>query len=144
MNDRQWATFVAGAGIQADRNAKTFTPLWDEFSADPSGEISYHDFGAIVMIWTDALTIGTSNGVTLTWGSGSVPEAIRPSATRLVRCNVIDSGSSWAGNAAIATDGSVIFSLETVSGTQITSANNVFTNVGNKGLPSGFLLVFAK
>src|SRR5687767_4077130 len=64
MNARQWDQFVAQAGIQADGKVKTFTPTWTGFSADPVGDISYLDFGAIVIMWSAAELTGTSSLVT--------------------------------------------------------------------------------
>jgi hypothetical protein len=150
MDDRQWATFVAGAGIQADKDVKEFTPDgWGGFSADPSGDISYLDFGAIVMLWVaSGSLLGTSDAATMT--VGTLPEAIRPTALRFVRCLVMNNGFIIGGAASIAASGSITFYAEDVSAGGVGQVDRVWLNQagfeasGQKGLPEGFILVFSK
>src|SRR5690242_13423117 len=55
MSSRQWSEFLSQSGIQADRSAKPFTPAWTGFSAAPVGDLSYFDFGTLVVLfWNDS------------------------------------------------------------------------------------------
>lgn len=148
MDDRQWATFVAQSGIQADRNVRTFTPAWTGFSADPSGDLSYMDFGALVVLWSEADLQGTSNQdfMTIT----NLPSAIRPSATRLIHCGALrdDAGSTatLTGHVSVLSTGVVHFALDdttTVPGLVVANPN-FWTALGTKGLKGGWLIMYAK
>lgn len=144
MDDRQWATFVAQAGIQADSKVKTFTPTWSGFSADPAGDISYLDFGKIVILFTsDALT-GTSNAdfMTIT----NLPESIRPPSgeARFVPAFLVDNGTSYDGRALVLSDGNVTFYLSVVSGTKISYSLGGFTAASTKGLDLGTWIMYSK
>lgn len=148
MDARQWDRFVANAGIQADGEVKTFTPTWGGgFSSDPTGEISYLDFGAIVVMWSEGTT-GLSNDVFMTWTAGSLPEEIRPSDARVIASQVADGVLSdvFDGSVIVNSDGSATFLITEVSGVRLVSSGNSFTSGGFsvKGLPPGWLIMYAK
>jgi hypothetical protein len=146
MDDRQWATFVAQAGIQADNTVKTFTPTWGAgFSVDPTGDISYYDFGALVVMWTEASMLGTSDAATMLFSG--VPESIRPVGYAVsVPCLVTVGGVyRFSGEANIDTDGIVTFGLSdttTFAGQVAFTAS--FPTTGDKGLHAGWLIVYSK
>ena len=152
MNARQWAEFLTQSGIQGDRTVKSFTPTnWAGFSVDPSSDISYLDFGAIVFMFRDATLTGTSDDTNMSFQS--VPVSIRPlSGNRIVRCLVINGSFTLGGAAEITTSGIVQFSLEDTSGggagtaddNRVKPAGTVFENTGTKGLPAGWLIMYTK
>jgi hypothetical protein len=135
---------VTGA-INMTNSVDTFTPGWDGFSTNPSGTLSYLDLGAIVFIWAPTTCIGISNR-NFTSITG-VPTAIRPSQGREVSCMLWDNGSLVAGAAKVETGGSIVLRVLTSNtGTDIPVKVNStgFTDSGVKGLPTGFLLIYAK
>lgn len=148
MDARQWDTFVAQAGIQADRpeSIKTFTPTWTGFSADPSGDLSYYDFGTIVMIFYDnsLSLVGTSN--TTSMGITNLPASIQPRGVRRGGgVPLIDNGS--------AADGGFVVNGATVTfyvGDTATLPGRVFLNsagftaASTKGLMGGSLLIYTR
>ena len=130
--------------VSLTNSAQTFTPTWTGFSSSPSGDLSYLDLGAVVVLWNEkgsAIT-GTSNATTKT--ISNLPAGIRPTVAVLVPTIAIDSGGAVCGQVSVLTDGNVGFSLNTVSGSFITSGTLSFTNSGNKGLPTGWLIVYPK
>lgn len=144
MNPREWATYVAQSGIQADRRGKAFTPQWSGFSVNPTGDLSYMDFGAIVILWADARTTGTSNdsGMTIT----NLPAAITPSGERLVTSFVVNNDLSVGGAAGIHPTGSIDFALQVPNTADATIDIGFvsFEATGFKGLPEGWILIYAK
>jgi hypothetical protein len=152
MNERQWATFVTESGIQADRSVKTFTPTsWTGFSVDPVGDISYHDFGAIVVMWRDVALTGTSDDVGMSFAG--IPEAIRPlSGNKIMRCLVINGSFMLGGAVEITTSGVAQFYLEGTAGggagtaddDRVSPQGSIFENTGTKGLNAGWLVMYSK
>jgi hypothetical protein len=147
MDDRQWATFVAQAGIQADNTVKTFTPTWTGFSVDPSGDLSYQDFGSIVMVWWEDATalLGNSNAnfMTIT----NLPENIRPRVHRKGMILVCDNGSGiYEGFYSINSGGTITFGLADTGtvANRVTYTTTGFTAASTKGLAGGVLFVYAK
>lgn len=149
MDDRQWAQFVAQSGIQADRTAHAFAPTWAGFSVDPTGSFYYYDFGATVMVWNDSSTAitGTSNGPTMLWADGSLPEGIRPSGLRAGVAAVVDEGRQMVGGYSVTPTGKILF----LNGATGVIANKVvldqlgFDSAGTlKGLPAGWLIQYPK
>lgn len=142
MNARQWSEFLTQSGIQADRTVKSFTPTWSGFSVDPSGSISYMDFGAIVIMWRTDNLLGTSDATSMSLAG--VPRSLWPDvAGKYARCYLVDNSILVAGNAQVSGN-TITFSLENVSGTNIISNNFGFTAAGSKGIPLGWLIVYAK
>lgn len=143
MNATQWSTFLSQSGIQGDRTVKKFTPTWTGFSVDPVGEISYYDFGAIVIMWVDAQTTGTSGFTSM--GLGSIPAAITPSGSRLFVCWLFDSGLERMGTVHVTSSSTIIFGLMSDDASpQISKSHALFTASGSKGLPEGWLIMYAK
>lgn len=152
MDDRQWNRFVSQSGIQADREPKTFTPTnWTGFSVDPTGDVSYMDFGAIVIMWIDSTLTGTSDDVGMSFAG--IPTEIRPrTGNKLVRCLVVNGGYTLGGAVEITTTGIAQFYLESTLGggagtaddDRVTPSGAIFENVGTKGLPAGWLVFFSK
>lgn len=145
MDDRQWATFVAQAGIQADNRVKTFTPSWNGFSAAPAMTLSYLDYGKIVQIWLDTQVTGTSNADSMV--IVTLPDEIIPSGRRVLQCIVVDNGLELGGYISISSGGTVLFAVEDTGGAvpnRVLADYNGFTATGDKGLPSGFFVQYAK
>lgn len=149
MDDRQWATFVAQSGIQADRNVKTFTPTWVGFSADPDGDLSYYDFGSLVALFNDNPTelVGTSdtNEMQIT----NLPAAIRPREFKWRDCLIVNNDFTTNGSVGISTDGTLQFFFHQV--TEIyTGVDGLapqaggFNTANSKGVPAGWLILFSK
>lgn len=152
MTDRQWSEFVTQSGIQAERTTKTFTPTsWTGFSSDPSGDISYFDFGSIVFMWVANALTGTSDDVGMSLSG--VPQELRPTANNvIVRCLVVNGSFTLGGAAEITTSGVIQFYLEDVSGggagtaddNKVSPQGSIFANTGTKGLPGGWLITYVK
>ena len=132
--------------------AQTFTPSgWTGFSTDPTGDISYLDFGPFVILWVNSAMVGLSDEVFMSFSTG-MPAAIRPSATRDVRCTVLDENFICGGVARIDPSGAMAFFLEEVQAGAPPPANtigfdNIFTDpsaTGSKGLPSGWMVIYPK
>lgn len=132
---------ITGA-ITLTNTAQTFTPTWTGFSADPSGDLSYIDFGAYVMLWTSAALTGTSNATTFT--ISNLPSAIEPtSGFMILPCRVVNSNVIYAGSASLqAGTNDIVFAMDIVSGSNITSDATGFANTSGKGLPAGWLIVY--
>jgi hypothetical protein len=149
MDDRQWATFVAQAGIQADNTVKTFTPTWTGFSVDPSGDLSYWDFGALVVLFNDSAVelVGTSNAATMT--ITNLPDGIRPDEFKWRDCLVVNNDFTTNGSVGIATNGTMTFYFHQVT-TIVGAVEGLapqasgFNNANNKGVPSGWLIMYSK
>jgi hypothetical protein len=142
---REWDRYFSQSGIQADKLVKTFAPTWTGFSADPVEEISYLDFGELVVLWNDtgASILGTSDSAVLEFTG--LPVEIRPESGLTAPTSVVDSGTFWAGEIHVNPSGNVNFSRDEVSGAYISRGNGVsFTAAGLKGLPPGWLIMYAK
>jgi len=145
MDDRMWATFATQSGIQADRTERSFTPTWTGFSVAPVGDISYYDFGAIVVLWNDTAgqIVGTSDANTMV--ITNLPDAITPDNSIIGQTIVIDNSGAYEGQFSITSSNVLGFTLMTVSGAFIQAGvGGLFTAAGNKGLPTGWLIVYAK
>lgn len=132
--------------------AQTFTPSgWVGFSTDPTGDISYLDFGPFVVMWVNSALTGVSDEVFMSFSTG-MPVGIRPTAQRDVRCVLLDESFVCGGVTRIDSSGAVAFFLEEVqAGTpppaNTVGFNNIFTDpssAGFKGLPSGWMVIYPK
>ena len=127
-----------------------FAPTWTGFSADPTGNIHYMDFGALVVMWTSAALSGTSDDTG--FSLSGVPFALWPTTNRLVRCYVINGGFTLGGGAEVTTTGIVQFYIEDTAGggagtaddNKVTPQGTGFQNTGTKGLPAGWIIQYAK
>lgn len=145
MDARQQATFFAQAGIQADVPGKSFTPTsWDGFSVNPTGAISYLDFGELVILYSEDAHLGTSDDTVMFFEG--LPEALRPVRPFTIASSIISIGGfSVAGMATIEDSGRVSFQASnttTVAGRVIYASD--FPALGSKGLPVGWLILYAK
>lgn len=147
--EQEWTRFIQTLNAQPVRNlgdvVQTFTPAWTGFSADPSGDLSYMDLGDLVVLWnnTAGQVVGTSNANTMTFTN--LPSVIRPDQSVIDSTIVIDSGSAFHGQVSILANGTVGFTLMTVSGSLIQAGvGGLFTAAGNKGLPTGWLIMYPK
>lgn len=133
-------------GVAAFINsAQTFSPSsWTGFSSDPSGDISYIDFGAYVLMFRGASLTGTSDDTPFSFDG--VPTAIRPAADRSGRCEVIDNSNQLGGAWSITSGGTVTFRLDDTSSVanRVRALAATFTASGTKGIPAGWLIVFPK
>lgn len=146
LNDRELSQYFSQQGIQADQRVKTFTPTWgNDFSSDPVGDLSYLDFGRVVVMWNDTgnILVGTSDTTTLSFTA--LPDEITPDNNVILPTFVMDQGSAFAGQVSITSTGTVGFTLLSVSGSLVQAGvGNLFTASGNKGLPDGWLIVYGK
>lgn len=138
--------------VNMTNSVQTFTPSgWTGFSTDPTGDISYLDFGPFVMLWVNSALTGLSDEVFMSFSTG-MPAAIRPSAQRDVRCVLLDENYVCGGVARVDPSGAMAFFLEEVNtGTpppaNTIGFNNIFTDpsaAGSKGLPSGWMVTYPK
>lgn len=149
MDSRQWARFVTETGIQADKRAKTFTPTWTGFSAAPSGDLSYYDFGKIIYLsWDGAVElVGTSNTSAMT--ITNLPSTLWPSQAKWLKCLVVNNDFTTEGSVSISTAGVLTFYFHQVApvigATEglIPQASG-FNNANNKGVPAGWLIEFVR
>lgn len=140
---REWDRYFSASGIQADQFVKKFTPTWVGFSADPVGDISYLDFGKIVVLWRDTALLGTSDLGSM--ALSGLPEAIRPASGKVVKCFLQEGTDVIDGSALVNDNGVVNFGASdttTVPGRVVYSSN--FATSGDKGLPAGFFLQYTK
>lgn len=149
MDDRQWATFVSQAGIQANREVRTFAPSWVGFSVDPVGEISYEDFGSLVVLRNDGVTPLTGTSNTFEMQITNLPAAIRPTEYKLRECLVVNNDFTASGAVGIDPSGTLQFFFMQV--TAIVGATEGlapeaagFNNANTKGLPVGWLVMYSK
>lgn len=144
MNAREQAEFFAQAGILADNRVKTFTPTWSGFSVDPDGDISYMDFGPVVMMWVDVATTGTSDAAQLE--ISDLPASIRPNGNaRDVVCLVINDSTLLTGSAAVGSNGIITFYIARALGVDSSLIQtSTWTASGNKGLPQGWFIIYPK
>jgi hypothetical protein len=138
------STLAVTGSLSFTNSVQTFTPTWTGFSASPSGDLSYLDFGAYVILWNDTggQIVGTSNSTVMT--ISNLPAGITPSNDIIGPTIAIDQGGALTGQFSVLSGGTVGFSLNAVTGTSVASGTAGFTNSGNKGLPTGWLVVFAK
>lgn len=157
MDARQQATYFAAQGIQAtgggpDGGVRTFTPTaWDGFSVDPTGAISYIDYGAFVMMWADAAIVGTSDFTNFTLHG--VPTTLIPSRlnTAVGSFGMLNNATGAGGSAIVYGGASgfagqihfFILRTDTVANFATPNANG-WTNVGNKGLDAGWIIQYPK
>lgn len=148
MNARELATYFAQAGIQADKTAKTFTPeTWTGFSADPVGVITYYDFGTLVVLSRAVSDLtGTSDAADMAFTG--LPVELRPVTASIVRsvpCITLLNGVQVASIAHIDWTGTVTFGAGDTSATagRLTYTAS-YNTVGDKGLPAGWHVIYAK
>lgn len=137
------ATLSITGSISLTNTVQTFTPTWSGFSAAPSGDISYINFGAFVMMWRASALTGTSNATDLK--ITNLPAAIKPATgVRKVPCIVMNNGLSVSGAAEPDSAGDIDFYIEvpnTADATVDLGANS-FKNSGTKGLPGGWMIMY--
>jgi len=149
MSSREWDRYIATAGIQADSKVKTFTPTWTGFSADPVGDLSYYDFGSLVVLWNDSAVelVGTSNTNRMT--ITNLPAAITPNEFKWRDCLIVNNDFTTNGSIGISTAGVVEFYFHQVAAVVGATEGLIpqatgFNTANNKGVPSGWLVMFSK
>lgn len=144
MNARQWSEFISSQGFQADGKIKTFTPAWVGFSVDPVGDISYYDFGVIVVMWAADNLVGTSDDTVM--AITNLPDSIATENGAFIPSVMSDNSTAYAGFVGVESTVSrqINFYLNVVSGTKVSYDLGAFTSSGNKGLPVGWLIVYPK
>jgi len=124
-----------------DRSTSSFTPGWTGFSSNPTGTITYIDFGNYVMLFRYSAMTGTSNQNYMT--ATGLPSALRPANNIVVPTTIVNNGLSSVGMVTINSSGVITFTtLSDVSG--IVQAINGFVTSGSKGLPVGWTCVYPK
>lgn len=133
---------IAGA-LNFTNAAQTWTPTWTGFSSPPSGDLSYFDFGAFVIVWWDGGSplMGTSNSTQLR--ITNVPTAIRPAGTRVGDAMTIDNGTLHSGGFAMFNNGTCAFTQNRNDANYILPIED-YATFGNKGLPAGGLFMYPK
>lgn len=146
-NSREWSEFIRTlndqSAVDLTNNVETFTPTWTGFSSAPSGDLSYVDFGAFVIMWTGSLLQGLSNSTSMS--ISGIPEAIQPAAGRTVACSVINGGSEQAGAVVVHDDGTAGFLVGVVGTSNVDLGSSSFASGGsNKGLAAGWTIIYPK
>jgi ABC-type antimicrobial peptide transport system permease subunit len=147
MDSRQWNTFLTQSGIQADRTVKAFTPTWSGFSADPTEDLNYYDFGTIVIIYnpSGSAILGTSDATTME--ITNLPQSIQPTGIRKGHVLVTDNGGGEIFDGLYFISGATVtFGIATTSAVanRVVYTNTGFTAASDKGLAGGFILIYAK
>jgi hypothetical protein len=121
---------------------QTFTPTWLQgFGSAPSGDFSYIDFGAFVILWNDADLLGSNNDAAIVFDN--MPVAIRPSANRVCVASSFSNSVEVPTRYLVATNGSVVMQpFVNDSGTRITYG--LYPGTGTAGLPAGQVLIYVK
>lgn len=142
---REWDQWAAAQQSLPHRDVKTFTPTWTGFSVDPTGDLSYIDAGAFVILFSDVDVTGTSDAVD--FDIGGLPEAIRPSSNRMLMTMARDGVDGDIFAVAIVNANGVISMLQSYEQDVLGSATvttNAWANTGTKGLIAGFTLMYPK
>lgn len=138
------ALAITGA-LNLTNTIQTFTPNWLGFSSAPSGDLSVLDLGRVVIIWNGTASdmLGTSSSTSLS--INNLPSSLQPSAgNRSMQTQIVDNGTLYLGSIVV-NNSNLTFHLSAVSGTKLQAqAVGTFTNVGNKGLPDGWIVVYPK
>lgn len=142
MKSRMHAMHIGGGGGSAAVTG-SFTPVF----GDPPFlgiTFSYVVQNGVVTLWIDSSTalLDTSTVNTFSTTSGQLPAAIRPTATRLCPCVVVDNGVGVYGRVAFSTAGLMSFAIGVVSGTGLTLSLTGFTASGDKGLQPNFCVTY--
>jgi hypothetical protein len=136
---------VVGA-INITNSANSFTPNWSGFSVAPTGNLSYLDLGAVVILWAENSITGTSDSASMSFTG--LPLSIRPSGVRSFASLVIDNGGVVSGGGFIQFGGVVVFHRVTAAGPSqpygVGPNAIAFSTVGSKGLGSGWLVIYPK
>lgn len=116
FDQRTFGVWARSQKAAPHHDVRTFTPTWGGFSADPVGDVSYIDLGALVILipGSGVGLSGTSNATSFTLGA--IPEEIRPTANVLT--NTVCIGAAGGG-----VSGS--FSSGAVCGAEITTAGGI-------------------
>lgn len=141
---QEWTRFIQTLnGQNINLNPETFTPTWSGFSSAPVGDLSYVDLGDFAIIFTNSSRTNTSNATSLSLTG--VPEAIRSAtaAGTTATCFLLDNGSSTWGMVNIDDAGGMQFFIFTGTA-PLPFSDSGFTNIGSKGLPAGFFVMYPK
>ena len=142
------STMNVDGTVNITTSASTFSTSgnWTGFSVDPSGNIYYLDIGALVFMWVGGSSLfGTSNANNMK--ISNLPAAITPTFKRDVLCLVLDNNTIYYGSVIVGTDNTLTFYISSESGSaggRTTLSNGNFTTSGNKGLPEGWSIMYAK
>lgn len=112
----------------------SFAPTWFGFSVNPVGNLSYYKIGSMVVLYTTAGLLGTSNSTSME--ITNCPSEIYPSGLA-APVFLTDNGAVAAG--MVGRNG--LSTLQFSKGTAPPSLTG-FTNSGSKGLPAGFAAIW--
>lgn len=143
---REYAQLAISTMPTDEYPTDTFTPSWGtgEFNtSDPSGDVTYAERVGTVSLFLEAALVAVSDSAAMTWDAGSIPEAIRPAAARTVECVLqYDDTTEVKGQMTINPDGSAVFGVHEVSGSQIV-LDGGFQIGEDKGLPATWSVVYS-
>lgn len=119
--------------------ADTFAPTWGAgFSVDPVGDVTFTTRGGVVTLSVEAALVGESDTSAMTWAAATLPADIRPSVARTVECLLQYNDTVQAmGVVTLDPDGSAVFAMQEVDGTQIV-VDGAFQTGEDKGLPASW------
>lgn len=143
----------SGAGVPADltaaqlaaiiANAGTFTgTITGGTGGTSTVTVNYCVNGGVVTLWIDtsvAWSVSTTNTLTMT----GLPAGIRPTVNRIVRCAGITDLNAALGGCTVQTGGTLVFFLETASGSLVTLSTTAFdASSWPKGLSAGWTISY--
>lgn len=124
----------------------TFTPTWGtgEFdTADPEGDVTYTLRSGVVTLTVEAALTAVSASAAMTWDAATLPADIRPAAARTVECLLqYDDATEAMGVVTLNPDGSAVFAMQEISGSQVAVAG-AFQTGEAKGLPASWNVVYS-
>ncbi len=127
--------------LGAPNETGTFTPTWSGFAVgnEPANAFTYERYGNLVIISVNGGNSGVSNATNMSFSG--LPVSLRPSGvTNTALLNFVDDAGVLIGYCNISATGVVSFIVRD----SLTSATSVgFTNVGNKGVGSGFMMMYS-
>lgn len=135
-----FAGVLYSGGVEvAVTSTSSFTGTLTGCTTSPTGNFIYRKVNNLVTLWTVVNTYGTSNTTAMTLTG--LPAAIRPTQQTIVPCSTLtDNTIAVEGAAAVGTGGSIIFTVDTVSGTKIIPG--AFVNSGTKGISTGWCITY--
>jgi hypothetical protein len=146
FNDqREYAQLAISTMPTDEYPTDTFTPAWGtgEFTADPTGDVTYAERVGTVSLFLEAALVAESATGALTWDAATLPAALRPSAARTVECTLqYDDTLEAVGQATFLPDGSAVFGVHEVDGAQI-ALDGAFQTGEDKGLPASWSAVYS-
>jgi len=139
---RGWRIWLQELNKQNVRfNKQSFTPTWTGFSADPTGDFNYINFGTHCLIWNTAAMSGTSDANSM--AIAGVPSEIQSVNVQKAYVLAIEGSNFPLTNAQLDSSGNIGFDKMQVSGSDVIFSSNAWATSGAKGLSAGSVMLFA-